>query len=293
MFIMANPERQEQKHQSPNARLGKSIDFLLAMQNKIRSRRTEGLEYLDELSVNESVIIAVSHSTGFDIPLAIDALDSRLNIAIADQSTHRQFGREHSAYLGQKIAGSDNFIAVSYSWHGNQKLTDQFNPQDAYPMAVALENGKSVIIAAHNPLILDDNNAALAPKPGFLAAYLSNLSGHRILPVAVDYIPSEDSRKYDAIVHIGEPFELYGQANAKELSKLSEKRQRVGLSTEENRALVHSLGQLRRDGGTVFGKVQSLQMLELGYPVLDRAYTKSKLGKSALSSPTGLSFPKI
>lgn len=277
-----------------NARLQRSIDFLLNMQDKIRNRSVEGLENIDQLESGESVIIAVSHSTGFDIPLVIDAVDGKIDIAVADQSTHHKFGREPSAYFGQKVAGSDNFIPVSYSWHDGVKSADQFNPQDADPMVAALKKGKSVIVAAHNPLAIDTDNKAVNPKPGYLAAYLANLSGHRVLPVGIDYKLTEESlEKYDAVVRIGEPFELRGLADADAISSLSKKRQTDTLSTEESKELVAALAKLRRDGGEIFGKVQSLQHLDLGYPVLDKAYTKTQLGKSAVSSPGGSSFPRL
>lgn len=289
---MNSPERQRSQFEEPfNLRLGKSIDFLLNLQRDIRHREVIGKENLDKLEAGESVIIAASHSTGFDIPLIVDAIGDRLEVAISDQSTHHHFGREHSAFFGQKVAGAENFIPISYSWKDGKKSADPFNPLDAMRMAEALDDGRSVVVAAHNPLIVDSEDKPIQPKPGYLAAYLAALSGHRVLPIAIDYTPIEKSKKYDATINVGQPFDLNALTDASEILSLFRKRQTDGLDAVESRNLVQELNRLRQDGGTIFSKVQSLQKLEFGYPVIDNAHTKSKIGKSAVSSPN--SFPKL
>lgn len=265
-----------------NSRLIKSIELMMLGQNAIREKNVEGFDNLEKLSPNEAVIIATSHSTGYDFPLIINALGKKLDFVVADQSTHHEPDHEIASYLSQKIAGSNNFVPVSYSWHGDVKSPDPFNPKDAEPMVEALNNGRSVMVAAHNPLIVEANGESRPPKTGYLAGYLASLSGHRVLPIGVDYEPVKDSKKYDATVHIGEPFMPQNLTDAQEISELFDKRKNgEKLTSEEISEFHEELNHLRSDSTTIFDRVQSLQRLELGYPVLDKAYTEVKLGEKA------------
>ena len=254
-----------------NFRLRKSIDFLLFTQNKLRETSSSGIENIESLDNDETVVIATSHTTGFDVPLTIQTLGSHMDIAIADQSTHGRFAKEPAGYIGQKVAGPRNFIPISYSWHDGRKHADRFNPQDSLAMDHALRIGKNVLIAAHKPLKSRSDGSVMAPRAGYLAAYVATQSKKRILPVGVSYTPSLVSPKYDASVAIGEPFELEAGADVDLINDLS-MRQRYGrLTLVENEMLTSELHNLRADGAKVLQIVQSLQNLDQPYPVLDKA----------------------
>lgn len=66
-----------------------------------------------------------------------------------------------------------------------------FNPDDTDLMIDALERGKSIIFASHNPLIADSDGAPKKSRPGYGAAYLALLTNSPIVPVAVSMIPTK------------------------------------------------------------------------------------------------------
>ena len=267
-------------------RLRKSIDLLLLVQNKLANRSITGLENLDAIHPEESVIIAVSHTTGFDIPLAVNALGAHMDIAISEQSTHGKMTKEPFAYIGQKIAGSRNFLPISYSWHGEKKQADRFNPNDSVAMEKALGFGRNVLVAVHKPLIINSGGNVVSPRAGYLAAYLAGKSNHRVLPVGVSY-ESASNTKYDALVTIGGPIDLHGKADVAIIDDLNTKRQSSGLSTEEALVMDNQLKRLLGDGGTLLEAVQSLQNLNEEYPVIDQMYTGQE------KSTSGRSFPSV
>ncbi|MBC7564692.1 hypothetical protein H7100_00455 [Candidatus Saccharibacteria bacterium] len=267
-------------------RLRKSIDLLLFAQNKLANRSITGLENLDAIHPEESVIIIVSHTTGFDIPLTVNALGARMDIAITEQSTHGKIAKEPFAYVGQKIAGSRNFLPISYSWRGEEKHADRFNPNDSVAMEKTLGFGRNVLVAVHKPLTINPDGNVVSPHAGYLAAYLAGKSNHRVLPVGVSYECAADT-KYDALVAVGGPFDLIGEADVAIIDYLNTKRQSSGLSTEEETVMEYQLKRLRSDGGTLLEAVQSLQNLNEEYPVIDQMYTGQK------KSTSGRSFPSV
>jgi len=264
-------EPSESTRSHSNLRLRKSIDFLLFTQNKLRDTTSVGVENIDSLDSDETVVIATSHTTGFDIPLTIQALGKHMDIVVADQSTHGKFAKEPKGYIGQKVAGSHNFLPISYSWHDGRKYADRFNPQDSLAMDHALKVGKNVLIAAHNPLVVKNDGSVMSPRAGYLAAYVAHQSKKRILPVGVSYAPAPASSKYDASVVVGEPFELEAKADVDLINELSMQQRHGSLTSVEKRMLISELHTLRVDGAKVLQIVQSLQNLEQPYPVLDKA----------------------
>ncbi|MGY4893371.1 MAG: hypothetical protein ACO1N2_01605 [Candidatus Saccharimonadota bacterium] len=253
-------------------RLFKSSQILMMLQQDIKGRSVEGLENISQL--DETPVIAVSHSTGYDFPFAIATLGEKLNFAVADQSTHHELGKEFSAYLWNLICGRNNLVPVSYSWVNGQKRADRFNPEDAEPMARMMSQRKSMMIAAHSPLKVDVNGNAIPPRPGYLAAYVAGKTQAPILPVGVSYEPILGGRKHNAVLRVGAPFELEGTADTATIRELSALQRKDMLTSDETEALSNELLRLRMDGKKVLDVIQSLQNLEHGYPVIDNAYTQ-------------------
>lgn len=268
-----NAEFQQTLRKKSDIRLRLGVAAFLRIQRQAKMQPIAGLDVLEGLDPDEAFIIATTHATGFDIPLSINAVSKHLDIAIADQSTHSRLENEPIAYISQKLTGSANYLPVSYSWHGKtQKRADAFNPTDSQPIERGLRLGKSVLIAAHNPIMLDQNGTPIPPRPGYMAAYTAATTGAKILPLGVSYVPTGKSRVYETTVSIGEPFRLNTTTDVVRIHELSERRQEAPLSREETRALTAEFRNLRNDGGAVLRSVQALQTLEGGYPIIDNAY---------------------
>jgi lauroyl/myristoyl acyltransferase len=165
------------------------VDLVVALSKPIDSFRVEGQSNLAELGTGTPHIIAVSHSSEFDIPLAMKALGRHLDIAITDQSSHHNPAQELGMYISLRLVGKDNFIPISYESTSGIKLPASFNPNDAEPMLKAIGAGKSIMVAAHNPITTNERGEIDPPRAGYFAAYLSALSGIPILPVGIDLVP--------------------------------------------------------------------------------------------------------
>jgi 1-acyl-sn-glycerol-3-phosphate acyltransferase len=121
-------------------------------------------------------------------------------------------------------------------------------------MKDALENGRNVLIAAHNPDQDDE------PRPGYGAAYLASIAGAHIIPVAVEYTPHKKSKwRKDVTVRIGEPFRLPDHEDLSKLAILMERRNSEEEFTEkEFEELRQQIKVLREFGGIVLQAVENL-----------------------------------
>ena len=253
-------------------RIVKSNQLLFLLQQDIKGRTVEGLEHIEQL--DEPPVIAVSHSTGYDFPLAIASLGEEINFAIADQSTHHEIGKEFSAYLWYLLCGPKNAHPVSYSWVNGQKKADRFNPEDAEPMERTLQQGRGMMIAAHSPLKVGADGAAIPPRPGYLAAYVASKADAPVLPVGVSYEPVPGTKKYNAALKVGAAFALNGVAGTATIRDLSALQKQGLISESEEAVLDTELARQRLDGKKVLDSIQLLQNLEHGYPVIDNAYAQ-------------------
>jgi hypothetical protein len=162
------------------------------------------------------------------------------------------------------MAGKDNFIPIDYKKIPGGKQASSFNPDNFDPMKEALEEGKAVVVAAHNP-----TQEWNLPKGGYGVSYLSDIAGDNvmILPVAVD-LESEESvgmfenqlktllNKPTAHVRIGEPMTLEKVPGIEDFSSIMHKRRRHETLTPEDRERFSKLSDtIREQSDTVMKKI--------------------------------------
>jgi hypothetical protein len=201
---------------------------------------THGEEHLKEIPPNKKVIIATTHISDLDVPIATLKLGKYFNIAITDESIHHSFLGEPSTNIGIRIAGRENFIPIDTK-NIKGKKQGEFNPQNFELMRDALEKGKAIIIAAHNP-----TQKWKLTKGGYGAPYLTAICENVvILPVVVNIESDEPLgmaetilkdviKRPDASVYIEKPIELEKINGIEDFKKILGKRKRgEKLTTEE------------------------------------------------------------
>lgn len=168
-----------------------------------------GAENLENLE-GKKIIFVVTHMSDLDLPLAISKLGHMFDLIITSQSTNLHITENPAGYISLSLAGKKNFLPLD-----NKRGIAKFNPDNFIPINEALEHGKAVVIAGHNPTyngILGSGN--IGPT------YLAEISGAIIVPVAINFIFDENNKKEqqktdqgsimqarpDAEVHIGKPF---------------------------------------------------------------------------------------
>lgn len=205
-----------------------SAEVGVAVARPIGKVTVESPTPLSELSTGGPYVIAVSHASEFDFPVTVKALGGYLDIAVTGQSTHLSSSRELVTHLTARFVGKDAFMPVSYEFVDGVKRPMRFNPADTAPMVAALRRGKSVMIAAHNPVVADINGHIKEPSPGYLAAYLASITGAKILPVGVDLLPTDQPIRHDATVRVGNVFTLERPVEIESLAPLSTRRDEEG-----------------------------------------------------------------
>ena len=190
----------------------------------------QGKEHLKDIPEGKRVIVATTHISDLDIPLTIKALGRDLDLAISNVSTQHSLRRNMRQTLGILAAGKSNFIPIDYAESGKNNTPLPFNPKNFGPMAEALESGKAVLVAAHNP----SQNGELT-RGGYGAIYLNQLADAVILPVAViqsgeailvgkNAMKAAAGGKPDANVIIGKPIELPHIDGIEDFKRILEKR---------------------------------------------------------------------
>lgn len=183
------------------------VKFLEA--NKITVSGIENLEALNRLT-NGRVVIAVPHERDSDATIPPASLLNNqevkarrsFRIKIADISAHHDPRQDITVYPGLCLLGKDNFYPVDYKKANKKWQAQPFDSENFAPMADDLRKGEAdVLISAYNPPHKDSPQAKR--KPGFGAAYLSELTQVPVLPIRVIY--SGEGKKPDANVVIGKP----------------------------------------------------------------------------------------
>ncbi len=179
----------------------------------IKNVNVSGLENLSEIPKNKNIVIVTTHASDLDVPLTIKALGKIFGLAVSDAATNHSF-KNIGAKVGLMRAGEDNFIPIEYR-NGKKDIEAGFNPDNFTPMVDALETGKAVIVAAHNP-----SRSDRLEKGGIGGVYLAQLSDAIIIPVSVNVKSEKTSSlkgflkmvsgggRKDADVVIGHPIEL-------------------------------------------------------------------------------------
>lgn len=220
-------------------RLLRALD--VQMRLNVGSIELRGKEHLKEIKPGESVILASSHITDLDMPIMIHELANDLNIAVVDLSTNKSLRANPLGFIGNQIAGRDNFISVDYH-HTSAGRVASFNPHNFDPMLRAMESGKTIAIAAQNPTFTGQlGEGAIG------AVYLAQLSDAAILPSATLLKTEENlgidgtmsqlktmAQRPDAKLTIGAPIRFPKIANIEIVRQLHDKRHTGERATKED-----------------------------------------------------------
>lgn len=240
-FEHPQPNLEKKKETTPR-RLMLALEALAKLQTK--SIEVDGKEHIKEIPLDSKVVVATTHLSDIDVPLATYALGNDLNLVITNESVHHHFKEEAPTNIGLHIAGKENFIPIDYKKVKGKKSPHGFNPDNFVPMAEALEAGKGVVIASRNPSPEHETSLKDA-RGGYGAVYLAEISGAVILPVAVEVISDVGAGMYDnpiktfikkpdVKIHVGPPIKLEKIEGVERFSELMKKHFEVGrLTTEE------------------------------------------------------------
>ncbi len=210
-----------------------------------------GRENLTEMPPNKKVIILTSHLSDIDIPLTIKALGHDFDIAVVDQSTHHSFREDPAGKISIGLAGEKNFIPIDWKVVDGEKQS-RFNADNFASMSEALDSGKDLVFAAHNP----SENGELT-NGGVGGVYLSQLSDAIILPVAINikgegFLAGKNVSKSvinrpDAEVSIGSPIKLEKIEGIERYKEILDKRKNKQKLTPEEISEFKELTQKLRD----------------------------------------------
>ena len=259
-------EEQAKEH-SPK-RLMLAFEALVKLQ--VGEVHVNGKDHIAEIPRGRKVVVASTHLSDLDVPLAVSALGDDLDLAVVNMSVHHSWrlkSGEPSTYAGMVAAGKDNFIPVDFEKdpETGEKKSGAFNPDNFQPMLEALNGGKRVLIAAHNP-----SHDFKIDSAGYGAAYLAELGDAVILPIAIRLESDGEIglygtaaktflKKPNATIEIGSPFELPKIEGIERLGEILEKRKRgEKLTPEERQEFLGLTAALRERSGELMGKVAEL-----------------------------------
>lgn len=230
-----------------------------------------GLEHIQEIPPDKKVVLATSHASDLDMQAAAAVLSKHFDLAIANQSTQHIFREDPAAGVGMRIVGKKNFLPVDYKKVSGVKKPRKFNPDNFLPMAGEMENGKSVLIAAHNPSF-----KGTLERAGYGATYLAEITDAVIVPVGVN-VKSEKLTKSGMVGHeletmverpvvevvIGEPFTAAPIEGLEDFAAIVEKRRRHEEVTPADIERLSVLKeQLRERSQLLLNKVAELMVPE-------------------------------
>lgn len=280
---------QEQSEQRPTRKTSERL--LVAMEVLLKTQvsgvEVEGQENIDELQPSENPIIATSHIEDPDVPLAVKVFgrmeepDRTFDVAVTDQSVHHTFSGEPAVYPGLRLAGIDNFIPLSWRKTGKDidgeksavvgKKVPQFNPDDFPPIAEAMQNGKTIVMAAQNPTFTGSLG-----KGGIGAVYLAQLTGEPVIPFAVDMVKPETGvmKRPLAKTKIGAPIRMEHIEGIEQLAALEQKRKDRNLSDQDKENYLNLLDALRRQSEIVMKAIAAMLPEEKRGIYLDKEVTQ-------------------
>ena len=217
---------------------------------------TIGEENLTSIPPNRRVIFVTTHITNSDVPLALSSLGQKFHLTVGDASTNHDFSKNPLGFIGDTLAGKENFMPVSRRTdeHLAAGSVGVFNPDDFENMKSVFDDGKAVVLPAY---YIDRNkDLSLPRKGGYGAAYLAETSNAIIVPVAIN-IKSKESintplsgikavlNRPKAEVIIGEPFELDKIENISAIKEVMDKRKQGPLSSEDTATFKATANGLR------------------------------------------------
>ena len=190
-----------------------------------------GKDNLAKLPQGARIIFATSHNADLDVPIVTSVLSKDFDLAITDISKHRNFTVDPISNIGLRIAGQDNCLPIDFKKNNNgQWQAAPFNTKNFEEMANAMQNGKAIVIASHNPSTSQQSEST----PGYGAVYLAQITDAYIVPVAVRLHKKAGMAgfrggiktllvKPPADVQIGTPFKPERIENASEIDAIRRK----------------------------------------------------------------------
>jgi len=273
-----NEENQESSHLKLDrlTHFGKTSDRLMQSVNLlIKSAhlgeiKISGRENLNKIPKDEKIVVACTHISDVDVPIAIHALGNDLELKISDQSVHHNFKKEPSMNISMNIAGKDNFFPIDYAGSGTEKHSSTFNPDNFVPMIKAMDKGASIVIAGHNP-----STEGHLEKGGYAATYLAEMTDAIILPVSVDILAKQPNgndslgmikhffktlfKKSDVFVQIGQPFHLDKIEGIEKVKEMIDKRKNgIRLDREEFSEFTRLLDEIRERSKIIISKLAEI-----------------------------------
>lgn len=254
----------------------KEVSTRLWMANEVMMKmavgkiKVSGLDNLKSIPPDTKTIILTTHLTDLDVPIAIHATADKMNITTMNMSVHHSpFGKqgEFSTYAGMQIAGKDNFLPIDYKkGDDGKKISKPFNPDNFEPAVKAMSEGRTILMAAHNPSEKPIQNLDEV-KGGYGGVYLAALTGAYIFPVTVtldrasgmhgDTIKTMKEKPNSEVI-IGEPFKIEKIDGIENLSKLTKKREDgIILNEEEISEFLRITKALREQSQIVIEKMSN------------------------------------
>src|SRR5680860_394271 len=254
-------------------RLMRSVDLLIKSCH-LGTIEVIGKENLNALPEGQKVVVACTHISDIDVPVALQVLGNDLRLKLSDQSVHHNFKEEPSMNISMNIAGKDNFFPIDYGGKGAEKHSAAFNPDNFVPMMNAMDEGVSIIMAGHSP-----SADGHLEKGGYGAAYLAEMADAIVLPISVDVMTKHPNgydnismikhffktlvKKSDVSVRIGEPFHLEKIEGIEKIKLMMDKRKSgIRLDQEEYSEFTRLLGEIREQSKVIIGKLAGITPAE-------------------------------
>lgn len=227
--------------------------------------------HLKEIPSGRKVIFVTTHVTDIDVPATAYAMRD-FNPVIAHHSTHEDFLKDPVSWMGFVIAGRKNFLPVE-AREREGKVRGDFDPEDYVRMEQVLEDGRSLVIAGHNPTY----DGKLSRKGGIAAAYLAQKTGALIVPVSVnlgaeatigaDILKTaikkgiKDRKRPTMEISIGHPidFTKFAKIDVQAMDNFLRKRKEGGdLSPEDIEEYRNVIRQLREQSSHVMSSLAAM-----------------------------------
>jgi hypothetical protein len=160
------------------------------MANSLFRVSLHGEERLKEVSPDKKIIVAFTHLSDLDGPLAMAAMaqyDERFNDAVvADSSSHYEFAQNPPAFLARKLLNEKNFARIEHT-RGGAESRGILDPSNFEALKVTLDQGRAVFIASYYDPKYAGFLYKLPEKIGKGAALLSQITENAsVVPVSVD-----------------------------------------------------------------------------------------------------------
>ena len=210
----------------------------------VKDIKITGKENIRKIPEGAKVLVMPSHLNDLSVPATIHAVARDLDLVILNESTHHASGSQGEPIMkaSMKIAGAEHFLPLDFEKDekSGEKSPAAFNPENFIPAVEALEKGKSVLVAAHNPAREPLQNLDNI-KGGYGGVYLAALTDAYILPVTVQLSRAVmDSKNLKTLMNrpnadivIGEPLKLEKIEGIENLSSIMKRRKDGNKLTDE------------------------------------------------------------